>query len=274
MTDTNQTKHIVMFSGGIGSYITAKRVVAKYGAENTILLFSDVKGDTDNPHIGEDPDTYRFIEEAATLLGAELVKIVDGRNIWEVFRDRRFLGNSRLAPCSHELKQKPAKKWIHENTTPDSAVIYVGIDWSEEHRMAAVRRGYLPWLVDAPLLEKPHLTKAQMIAEAEAEGLKAPALYSMGFKHNNCGGGCVRAGQKQFKQLLDFMPERFAEWEKQEEKMQDFLGVEVTILSRMVNGVKMPLSLTELRETAEKQPALIDMTDEGVSCNCTSSWFA
>jgi hypothetical protein len=263
-----------MFSGGIGSYITAKRVVAKYGSENVILLFSDVKGSSEDPNIGEDPDTYRFIEQAADKLGAELIKLVDGRNIWEVFRDRKFLGNSRLAPCSHELKQKPAKKWIHENTTPGDAIIYVGIDWSEAHRMKAVIAGYKPWLVDAPLLEAPHLTKQQMIEEAEAEGLPAPRLYSYGFKHNNCGGGCVRAGQAQFKQLLDVMPDRFAEWEKQEGKMQDYLGVEVTILSRTVEGVKRPFSLTELREASESQPSLIDMNDEGVSCNCTSSWFA
>jgi hypothetical protein len=268
------TKHIVMFSGGIGSWATAKRVAAKYGAENVILLFSDVKGDTDNPHIGEDQDTYRFIEEAAANIGAELIKVVDGRNIWEVFKDQRFLGNSRIAPCSHHLKQKPAKKWIHENTTPGDAIIYVGIDWTEKHRMAAVIKGYSPWLVDSPLLEEPHLTKQQMIEWAESEGLKAPRLYSYGFKHNNCGGGCVRAGQAQFKHLLDVMPERYAEWEKQEEKIQDYLGVEVTILSRTVKGNKIPFSLTELREAAERQPALIDLNDQGVSCNCTSSWFA
>ena len=267
-------KHVVMFSGGIGSYITAKRVCAEVGSENVVLLFSDVRGDTENPHIGEDEDTYRFIEEASAQLGAELVVVVDGRNIWEVFRDRRFLGNSRLAPCSHELKQKPAKKWIFENTTPEDAIIYVGIDWSEAHRLTAVERGYAPWRVGAPLTVAPHLTKKQMIAECEADGIRAPRLYELGFNHNNCGGGCVRAGQAQFKRLLDTMPERFAEWEKQEEKMQDYLGVEVTILSRSVNGKKEPLSLTELRETAQRQPALIDMNDEGVSCNCTSSWFA
>lgn len=268
------TKHIVMFSGGVGSYITAKRVVAKYGAENTILLFSDVKGDTENPNIGEDPDTYRFIEEAATKLGAELIKVVDGRNIWQVFKDRKFLGNSRLAPCSHELKQKPAKKWIHENTTPGDAIIYVGIDWSEGHRMIGVQRGYSPWLVDAPLMEAPHLTKQQMIDECESDGIKAPALYALGFKHNNCGGGCVRAGQKQFKQLLDLMPERYAEWEQQEENIQNYLGVEVTILSEVVKGEKRPLSLSVLRERAQDQPSLIDMNDEGRSCNCVSSWSA
>lgn len=263
--------HVVMFSGGIGSYITAKRVVAKVGAENVVLLFSDVKGDTNNPHIGEDEDTYRFIEEASVKLGAKLVKLVDGRNIWEVFKDERFLGNSRIAPCSGKLKQKPAKKWIYENTKPENTIIYVGIDWTETHRLPAVARGYAPWTIAAPLTVEPFLTKEQMIAEAEAEGLKAPRLYSLGFKHNNCGGGCVRAGQKQFRLLLQTMPDRYAEWEKQEQKMQDFLGVPVTILSRTRNGKKMPLSLTDLRLMAEDE---IDYSDEGVACNCVSSWSA
>jgi hypothetical protein len=262
-----------MFSGGIGSYITAKRVVAKYGAKNTILLFSDVKGGNENPHIGEDQDTYRFIEEAAEKLGCELVVLNQGKDIWQVFREQRFLGNSRIAPCSHQLKQKPAKRWIHENTTPGDAIIYVGIDWTEKHRMAAVTKGYAPWLVDAPLMEEPHLTKQQMIELAESEGLQAPRLYSFGFSHNNCGGGCVRAGQAQFKHLLDVMPDRYAEWERQEIAMQDYLGTEVTILSKAKNGTKIPLSLTELRKTAESQPALIDMNDQGESCNCTTSWF-
>lgn len=254
--------------------MTAKRVVDIFGPEDVTLLFSDVKGETENPHIGEDEDTYRFVKEAAALLGAELITVVDGRNIWEVFKDKRFLGNSRLAPCSHELKQKPAKKWIHENCDPLATMIYVGIDWTETHRMPAVKAGYAPWQVDSPLMRDPKLTKEQMIQEARNMGLEPPRLYAYGFKHNNCGGGCVRAGQAQFKHLLEVMPDRFAEWEKQEEKMQDYLGVEVTILSKTTNGRKQPLSLRQLRETAESNPAMIDLSDVGVSCNCTSSWYA
>ena len=267
-------KHVVMFSGGIGSWLTAKRVVEAAGAENVTLLFSDVKGGNENPHVGEDEDTYRFIDEAAAQLGAKLVKLVEGRDIWEVFRDRRFLGNSRIAPCSHELKQKPAKKWIWENCDPEDTLISVGIDWTETHRLPAVAKGYAPYKIAAPLTVEPFFTKKQMIQEAESVGLKPPRLYSLGFKHNNCGGGCVRAGQSQFKLLLDTMPDRFAEWEKQEEKMRDFLGVEVTILNRVVNGQKLPFSLKELREVAQNQPTLIDYTDEGTSCNCVSSWSA
>lgn len=270
----SETKFVVMFSGGIGSWMTAKRIIDKVGAENVTLLFSDVKGNNPNPHIGEDEDTYRFIDQAAEMLGAKLVKVVDGRDIWEVFKDKKFLGNSRLAPCSHELKQKPAKKWIHENTDPENTIIAVGIDWTETHRMEAVARGYAPWRVAAPLTVEPFLSKQEMIDEAERLGLPAPRLYKFGFKHNNCGGGCVRAGQSQFKLLLDSMPERFAEWEKQEEKMQDFLGTEVTILKRQSKGRTVSFSLRELREIAESQPSLIDMEDVGVSCNCTTSWFA
>ena len=97
MSDLN---HIVMFSGGIGSWMTAKKVVDAVGSENVTLLFSDVKGNSDNPHIGEDEDTYRFLKDASEQLGAKLVTVVDGRDIWEIFRDKKFLGNSRLAPCS------------------------------------------------------------------------------------------------------------------------------------------------------------------------------
>lgn len=263
-----------MFSGGIGSFMTAKRVVDAVGTEGVTLLFSDVKGMTEDENIGEDPDTYRFISEAAAFLGCELVTLRDGRDIWQVFEAERFLGNSRIAPCSHQLKQKPAKKWIRDNCDPANTMIYIGIDWTETHRLEAVAKGYAPFRIAAPMTVEPYLTKKQMIELTESYGIKAPRLYSLGFSHNNCGGGCVRAGQKQFKHLLDVMPDRFATWEKQEAKMQDFLGSEVTILSRSVNGTKVPLSLRELRETAQSQPSLIDLSDEGVSCNCSSSWSA
>jgi len=259
-------KHVVMFSGGIGSWATAKRVKEQNPSEEIILLFSDVQG-IKSDHIGEDEDTYRFINDAAENVGAELVIVKDGRNIWEVFKDKRFLGNSRLASCSHELKQKPARAWLEEHTKPESSIVYVGIDWSESHRVASIERNYLPWIAKAPMTEAPYLTKAQMIKWAESEGLKPPRLYSLGFAHNNCGGGCVRAGQGQFKHLLDVMPERFAVWERKEAEMSEFLGKNVTILKESVNGEVRGLTLTDLRIRHESQPSMIDVLDIG-GCGC------
>lgn len=260
-------RHVVMFSGGIGSWATAKRVAATYGTGNLVLLFSDVKGDAESSHVGEDEDTYRFIQDAAANVGGDLVIVRDGRDIWQVFRDKRFLGNSRLASCSHELKQKPARKWLEDNRDPEDTIVYVGIDWTETHRIPAIQRNYLPWRAEAPLTEPPYLNKQEMIAWAVREGLTPPRLYALGFAHNNCGGGCVRAGQGQFKRLLDVMPERYAEWERQESAMADYLGRPVAILSETVNGVKRPLPLVELRRRSELSPTLIDLGDIG-GCGC------
>lgn len=260
-------KHVVMFSGGIGSWAAAKRVAGVHGTDDLHLVFTDVKGSNQSPHVGEDEDTYRFIRDAADNVGGQLVVLNDGRDIWQVFKEKRFLGNSRLANCSHELKQKPARAWLDENCDPAETVVYVGIDWTETHRVAAIERNYVPYQAEAPLCEPPLLSKQDMIDWARQEGLKTPRLYDLGFAHNNCGGGCVRAGQAQFKRLLDLMPERFAEWERQERGMQEHLEKPVTILSETVNGEKRPLPLTELRRRSESQPAMIDLLDVG-GCGC------
>jgi hypothetical protein len=134
-----------MFSGGIGSWATAKLVAEKYGTDDLYLLFTDVKGSAESPHIGEDEDTYRFINEAVVNVGGTYIYLNEGRDIWQVFKDKRFLGNSRQANCSHLLKQKPARAWINENCDPADTVIYVGIDWTETHRLPAIVRNYLPF---------------------------------------------------------------------------------------------------------------------------------
>lgn len=267
------TKHVVMFSGGIGSWATAKLVAEKHGTEDLYLVFSDVKGNNPSPHVGEDEDTYRFIEEAARNVGGTYVYLNEGRDIWEVFKDKKFLGNSRLAHCSHLLKQKPAREWLETNCDPEDTVVYVGIDWTETHRLPSIEKNYKPYTAVAPLAienysgTKKYWDKPELIEWARAEGLTTPRLYDLGFAHNNCGGGCVRAGQGQFKQLLQIMPERFDVWEKKEQEMRDYLGKDVSILTEVVKGQKKSLPLSELRKRAEDSPMLIDETDIG-GCGC------
>lgn len=257
-----------MFSGGIASWATAKLVAKKHGIENLYLVFSDVKGQAESPHIGEDEDTYRFIEDAIKNIGGgTYVYLNEGRDIWTLFNDQNFLGNSRVANCSKILKQRPARKWLKENCDPVDTIIYVGIDWSETHRLPAIVKNYLPYKAEAPLTEPPFYDKKQLIEWAESEGLKPPRLYELGFAHNNCGGGCVRAGQGQFKQLLQIMPERFSVWEQKENELREQIGKDVSILREEKNGVRKPLTLTTLRKRIEANPMLIDEYDIG-ACNC------
>lgn len=250
--------HVVMFSGGLGSWLAAKRVRDTFGAlVDLTLLFADT--------LIEDADTYRFIEEAAANVGGELVTVKDGRDIWQVFKDDRFLGNSRLANCSKYLKQKPCREWLDANM-PD-ATVYVGIDWSEIHRLPAIEKGWAPYLVVAPMTEPPLMDKAAMIAACQAEGMEIPRLYRAGFPHNNCGGGCVRAGQAQFELLLRENPALFAEWEANEADLREYLDADVSILRDRTGGKSTPLTLQRFREGIEAQTLLFDPNDFG-GCGC------
>lgn len=263
-----EVKRVVMFSGGIGSWATAKRVAEEHGTDNLTLLFADVKGGNPDPHVGEDEDTYRFIQDAAANIGGELVTVSDGRDIWEVFKDDRFLGNSRLANCSKFLKQKPSREWLERNCHPADTVVYIGIDWTETHRLPAIEKAYVPYVALAPLTEPPYLDKAAMIEWAESEGLTPPRAYAQGYAHNNCGGGCVRAGHGQFAQLLALNPERYAVWESKEQELRDYLGKDVAILRDRSGGTSTPLTLTAFRERKQSgQLELIDLSDVG-GCGC------
>ena len=245
------TEHVVMFSGGIGSWMTAKRVVAEYGPEDVTLLFADVGGKHDNPHVGEDPDVYRFLHEAAQRLGARLVVLNEGRTIWEVFKDRRFIGNARLAVCSHELKQRPCRRWLDANCDPEVTTVYIGIDWSEVHRVAAIERAYEPFRVRVPLTEPPYLDKRQMLDAAKAEGLEPPSMYRTGYAHANCQGACVRAGQGQWKLLLETNAETYRYHEEQEQALRAYLDKDVSILRDREGGTSTPLTLRNFRERHE-----------------------
>jgi 3'-phosphoadenosine 5'-phosphosulfate sulfotransferase (PAPS reductase)/FAD synthetase len=252
-------KHIVFYSGGIGSWATAKRVINKHGEKNIILLFTDT--------LIEDEDLYRFLKETSEEMKCEFVYLKDGRNVWEVFRDVRYIGNSRIAQCSHILKQKVAKQFILQNFKHDECTLYLGIDWTEEHRTKAPIENWKPYKVLFPMCEAPYLTKEDMLKLLDETGVKRPRLYDLGFSHNNCGGFCVRAGQGHFINLLQKMPERYAYHEQKEQEMIDFLGKKQSILRKNSNGKRENLTLRELREQFEQKPKTIDMFDIG-GCGC------
>ena len=249
--------HVVMFSGGIGSWAAATRVAEAHGTSNLTLLFTDT--------LIEDPDLYRFLDEAAADVGGQLVKIADGRTPWQVFRDVKFLGNTRVDPCSRVLKRDLADAWISEHYQPEDVTIHVGIDWTEAHRFERMAPRKLPYRYEAPLLNEPLLTKRDWLQRLRSRGIRPPRLYRLGFPHNNCGGGCVKAGQGQFALLLRHLPEVYADWEQNEEQLRAELG-DVAILRDRRGGSTKPLTLRDLRRRIRdgEQP---DMFDLG-GCGC------
>lgn len=286
-------EHIIMFSGGATSYYTAKLVVEQYGRDRCRLLFTDT--------LIEDKSLYKFnlqvlrklfgirvqslLRDCETLPDAEenikerkirllqlarnvsfttekMIWLQDGRTPWEVFRDKRFIGNSRIAPCSHVLKQQVARNFLEENYSPDQVQIYLGIHSSERDRFYGTnqRKGakshWEPWAVKSPLCDRYDVGQKTIMDSIESDGLDLPLLYKMKFSHNNCGGFCVRAGQKQFKQLLNAFPSRYSYHENQESDLREFLDTDATILTKVREGEKIRLSLKELRNTTAEDDFL------------------
>ncbi|MFD3714305.1 hypothetical protein [Streptomyces sp. NPDC058677] len=259
----NEITRVVQLGGGITSWATARIVVERYGAANTVLLFADVKA--------EHPDLYRFNDDVSKSLGLPITTVADGRTPIEANRDAKFLGNSRLAPCSKLLKQVPCREWLTAHCDPARTVLYVGIDAYEIGRVPGVRAGWAPWPVEFPLIEPPYYDKDHWLAEARRIGLEVPEMYRLGYPHNNCHGGCVRGGVAYWAHTLKTFPAVFAEHEQAESGFRTDGGKSATYLTETRDGVKRPLPLVELRHRVEAadadQPGLFDPYDWG-GCGC------
>ena len=261
---------VVMVSGGMASYEAARRVVRRYRKRNVHLWFADTKM--------EDEDLYRFLDDIEERLGVPIERMAEGRTPWEVFQDERFIGNSRIDPCSKILKRRFLRQQLRERFPDQPVTVYLGFDWMEEHRARAARpiwesQGYS---VEFPLTWEPMLFPEDYPKMLSRHGLTPPRLYELGFPHNNCGGACVKAGIRQWALLWKTLPERYLEHEVKEEELRQYLDKDVAILRDRRGGKSRPLTLQALRERLEKEvnkngkdqlEVINSLPDDG-ACSC------
>jgi 3'-phosphoadenosine 5'-phosphosulfate sulfotransferase (PAPS reductase)/FAD synthetase len=265
--DFSGHRYVVSFSGGIGSFLAAAKTIEKYGKSHVDLVFCDT--------LIEDEDLYRFLDDAETTLGVEIIRLKDGRTPWDVFRDERLIGDSRVAPCSKFLKRKVFARYLEKSgkyqiKPKPNATIVLGIDWTEEHRFLRAKTNWEPWPVIAPLCEEPLMSKTQAAAYFDSFGVKRPRLYEHGFAHNNCGGFCVRAGQAHFANLLKVNRERYLWHEGKELEILETIPRTKPFLKRMRNGILNYMTLQDFRvsiEGTDKPETVIDKHDFG-GCGC------
>jgi hypothetical protein len=252
-------KHIVQFSTGAGSAEVAWRVVEQYGADNTLLLTADT--------LAEDDDNWRFAREVVAALGCEWVIVTDGRTPMQVGRDAHVVPNNRMAVCSRVLKRDILRDHLTSNFDPTDSIIYLGFDWTEDHRMKAATPHWTPWTIDAPMMRPPYLMKQDVLDLFRTRGIEPPRLYAQGFAHANCGGACVRGGQAQWQLLLTVNRDRYVAWENEEEQTRQMLGKNVAILRDRRGGTTTPLTLRSFRQRLESIPTRFDGDDWG-ACGC------
>lgn len=308
MVNCEAPHRVCFLSGGAASYCAARRVVEKHGTEKLVLLFTDTRTEDADlyrfliegaAHLtGRLTDEVRGLarralslpepwdDEAARREGIaslqrdtrevvpELRWLADGRDLWQLARDERLVPNSRMDKCSQKLKRERGDRFVKGNFTPETAVLYFGIDHTEparflgDARRPGIRRLWEPWRVEAPLLDPPHLAKCDMLLEVERDGIDPPRLYDEGFPHNNCGGFCVKSGHAQFLALLKHKPQTFAYHAAKEQEMREYLGKDVSVMKDRRGGTLRPLPMLEFQRQVESGERTVNPRDWGKGCEC------
>jgi len=89
------------------------------------------------------------------------------------------------------------------------------------------------------------------------------------YPHDNCGGGCCRAGYGHWAHTLRVRPHVYARWEQKEQDFNDRRPgrtVQTILRKEHRNGPATPFSLRQLRERIQSGRQ-IDMFDIG-GCGC------
>lgn len=252
--------HVVSFSSGLSSALTAVRVLEKY--PDAKIVFMDT--------LFEDEDNYRFMSEWESHFGANIIHLAEGRNPYEVSNNHHLIPNSRVAPCTFELKIQLFRKYLQ--SLDGETTVYIGYDFSELHRCEPTRKNYesLGYKVDFPLLWKPIETRRYTDVFKSDYGIEPPQMYRLGYTHANCGGRCVKQGQGDWIRTLINFPERFAAIESWESEMRkNPVNANYALLKSQTLEGKRALPLTELRERYEREhndPVLFDMQSTCVVC--------
>lgn len=260
-------KHIVSVSGGLGSAEALRRTIETHGRENTIAVFADVKGDaggnwwTIAPVVdallherwgGESRDTYRFIWQLASHFDLPIERLEDGRTVFQVFAKTRafrlFSGGRFVHKCSELLKRDVIRRWLLDTQQSGGYALVLGMGWDEVHRVKSAQaywQNALDWPVQvvAPNAEPPYADNTETVRWLESAGIDIPDAYRAGFAHNNCGGGCIAAGQAHWAQLYKTRPEVYHYWSYMEQSLQRHIGKDVSILKDERNGQTKPMTL-------------------------------
>ena len=212
---------IVAISGGKSSAWCASWALKKYGKDNVVLYFNDTKW--------EHPDLYRFLDDLSNYFDKEITFDSDGRNPEQLFKENNALANNRMPFCSRILKAERLQKFYRDG---DTLVFGIGADEPERasrivgvYQVVAAKTRKM-CKVSLPLITEniDNDTIDRFISDI---GVVQPLLYRLGFTHNNCSGGCVRAGKKHWKLLYETLPEVYFERERVEKEMRESLGKDI-----------------------------------------------
>lgn len=181
---------------------------------------------------------------------------------WTCFDVQRFIGNTRVDTCSRVLKREPRKLFTD---SLHNIEICFGLNWTEIHRYEKTLT-YEPNAI-APLATD-LVDKDKLWIEFHAcSGIKEAEAYGIGLSNDNCAGGCVKAGQAQWKKVWLYRRDVYL-WNEQ--CMDEVMNKNPNLrpfLRMTINGELKYLTLKEYRENFLELDAKVDEEDFG-GCGC------
>jgi len=208
-------RFVVSLSSGVPSAVAGDLMLKHFGKGQVEMLFADT--------LVEDADNYRFLNDLKQRWQVPITRLCEGRTPLQVSEDASIIPNQRIAPCTFKLKIKPIMDYVKALSVDYTVVMVLGMDHKDKlrGRLEAPIRNYKSININVfyPLLvykvyESQDYCKLVM-------NLQPPRMYTWGYKHANCGGACVKQGNRDWKRTLTYKPDLFAEYEAWEQGMHE-----------------------------------------------------
>ena len=170
---------VVWFSCGAASAVAAK-VACETGDVRDVVYCDTLST--------EHPDNVRFFEDVQTWIGRPIRKIKSTKfdSIDDVFVRTKYMSGIKGARCTTEMKKIPR---VYFQLPTD---VHVFGYTSDEKKRADDFEERNPELSVEWILIDQGISKTQCLDRLSAAGIALPAMYTLGFDHNNCIG-CVKA---------------------------------------------------------------------------------
>jgi hypothetical protein len=191
-------RRVVWFSCGAASAAAAKLAVEAYGSAVEVVYC--------NTLVAEHPDNARFLSDVERWLERHItiLRSTKYRSPDEVFDATRYMSGPHGARCTVELKKIPREVWQR----PDDTHLF-GYTLEEQDRADNFEANNPALAVEWILIDR-HVRKADCLRMLREAGIELPAMYALGFEHNNCLG-CVKASSPRYwNQIRRHFPEVFA----------------------------------------------------------------
>lgn len=173
-------RRVLWFSCGGASAVAAKLAVDAYGDGCTVAYCDTMKT--------EHPDNERFFNDVQAWIGRPIKRIRSDKyaSIDEVFERTKYMAGVNGARCTTEMKKLPREAFQQPGD------IHIFGYTADEQKRADDFEARNPSLQVEWLLIDRGITKTECLRILNQHRIALPAMYSLGFAHNNCLG-CVKA---------------------------------------------------------------------------------